>query len=290
MSVDVFIGGGQVIQLVVGGQADFSLERARESLNKKLEGYDSIDNIKSALCMGRRVGDDKHVEDAVYIAELARWADCSDDDFIKTCIRKFRLFWPYSTAMRGLFFKIVNQCENLVRRTIGDQEAERLAEEYKLEKTQSSSPILYGITRDPIKETLVEKLNKLDFGDWEYPGFCPFDSTNRFKKLCKCPLIPLCVKYDAELEKIEPPPMDIVKDDDGVVERAERAEDVENEDAEDEDDIIAKAREPIEMAEIILNRVEKLQEKIKKWEKYYVDCTEQVGKIFQNIDLHSQEK
>lgn len=279
MDVDIYVGGGQHVALKVGDQLEFSIKQIEAKLNLDMPGFDSLENIRSALCIGRRNDPEHPISDDDTIAELKAWAGADDQTFMIKAIRKFRLFWPYSTALRGLFFDVVDYYKRLVRLLLdqlGEQEmASQIEVEYAESKTKSSSPLLYGFGKyEPLNELLAKHKHTelLDYikdpDQWAYPGFCPFVSTDRFKKLCKFPLDLIIdiigedkvdkLKFATdpkELKHISPPelPTDIVEH--------------------------GAQGTPIELAKAILIRLTEHKDLIHSWETYYIECAKQVSSI-----------
>lgn len=279
MDVEIYVGGGQSVTLVCGDQLEFSLSQISAKLNVEMEGVDGLENIKSALCIGRR---NENITDDEIVSELKEWAGADDRTFMTKAIRKFRLFWPYSTALRGIFFDRVDYYKLLVGlllKKLGVPEMKKAMEdEYAESKTKSSSPLLYGFGKyEPLNEKLGNKKLETNHKElleyirdpkmWEYPGFCPFVSTTRFSLLCKFPVELIsdilgdempefkCAIDPNTLTRIEPPEMPT-----SIVEHEATGL-------------------PIDLAKAILARLEEHKDIIHKWETYYVECAKQVSQL-----------
>ncbi len=274
MDVDIYVGGGKHISLKVGDQLEFSIQQIEAKLSLDLPGVDSLENIRSALCIGRR---NTEISDEETVNELREWANADAQTFMIKTIRKFRLFWPFSTALRGLFFDIVEYYRSLLVALFKQLECpeliEKIEKEYEESKTKSSSPLLYGIGKyEPLNKILAEHkhIELLEYikdpNLWAYPGFCPFVSTERFKSLCKFP-----VDLIRDILVVDVPEMDL-KNLKGMkpIDAPEMPVDIVDHSA---------SGSPIELAKVILGRLVGYKDLIHKWELYYIECAKQISSL-----------
>mgnify|MGYP000884904393 CR=1 FL=1 len=273
MDVEVCIGGGKTMVLKAGDQLEFSISQIEVKLG--LEGGDTLENVRNALYIGRR---QSRITDDETMTELRDWANADDRTFVIKAIRKFRLFWTYSTALRGLFFDMVHYYESLVKElliSLGHPEMyDELLVEYAEEKTKSSSPVLYGFGKyEPLNVLLNGQLLLTHITNaemWSYPGFCPFVSTDRFAKLCRFPvdlILGILNKHDTT-----GPNFNAIATEKLIVAPQLPALD-------SFDSLVVVEDSPIKFGQIILDRLKKHEKIIHSWELYYIECAKQVGRI-----------
>lgn len=176
--VVIYNGGGGHMNLCVGGASEYmiNLTQIRSSL-------DPSNPAQVAYAFGL----DEHGEEDL-IGELVRWYMMTNDQFQINCIRKFKLFWPYSIALRGIFMDIADYFVSIVKKIYEKYNLDFIGMEHENRKelTESSCPALYGFTR--AKDLPDEVKSIINKHRWEYPGFCPYESTLRLSKLVCFPL------------------------------------------------------------------------------------------------------
>jgi hypothetical protein len=261
-SIVIYNGGGDNINLCVGGATQFSI-----NLTEIRASIDPNDFTQVAYAFGL---DSQNEEDL--IGELVRWYTMTNDQFQINCIRKFKLFWPYSIALRGIFMDICDYFSSIVKQIYEKHGLNFTDMEYKNRKelTESSCPALYGFTRDTdLPDQVKSIINKYH---WEYPGFCPYESTLRFAKLVCFPLNDLLEYLGLpKKEELELP-------DHSIAQPKLRKKTYKG--------VRINPKKSIKLEKIVtllLTRLKDSQKDLESWEQYYIDSVKSLEKLIPEV-------